>query len=107
VANALPVSHKVLTLNGAAQQLALALDMPGVRIRSLSLQAGAANTHAVYVGGPAVSDTVYGVRLPIPVESTPAAPYMIEDFDEGTELKDWYVFGTNGEALHLLILAYV
>lgn len=107
MANARPVSHKVLTLSGSAQQLASELGMEGVRIRSLSLQAGAANAAPVFVGGPGVSASVYGVRIPTPVESVPAAPYMIEDADESTEMKDWYVIGTDGQTLHVLIIAYI
>lgn len=107
MANVNPVFHKVLTLSGAAQQLAAALDLPGVRVRSISLQAGAANANPVFLGGPEVSATVYGVRLPTPVTNIPAAPYMLEDADESTTLENWYVIGTSTEKLHVLVVAYV
>lgn len=107
MANARPVSHKVVTLDGTAQQLALAIDMPGVRIRSISMQPGAANAAAVFVGGPGVTASDYGVRLPASAAGVPAAPYVVEDSDESTRMDDWYVIGTDTEKLHLLVVAYV
>lgn len=102
-----PVSHKVLTLNGSAQQLSAELGLAGVRVKMLSLQAGAANAAPFYIGGPLVSASVYGVRVPIPVTNIPAAPFMIEDDDESTSMDDWWVIGTNTEVVHCLIIAYV
>jgi hypothetical protein len=103
-----PLSHYTLTLTGGAQRVSTVMNQAdGVRIRKISFQAGAANAAAVYIGGPGVSDTDYGVRIPIPVSTVPEAPYLYEDPDEGLTLGNIYVFGANTEKLHLLIQPYV
>lgn len=106
MANPTRITHAVMTLDGTAQALSAGIPAGG-SIRSLSLQPGAANTNAVFVGGPGVSATVYGVRLPVPVTSIPPAPFLLEDLEGKMSLEEVYVIGTNGEKLHLLLVCSI
>ncbi len=92
----------VITLDASAQNIAEELGLPtGVPVRDLSLQHGVDNSNPFYVGHDAtVSATVYGTRVPPP--SVTQAPYLRDGFDDGTmKLGEWYVFGTNGETVHV------
>lgn len=84
------LSHCVLTLSGAAQNLGTLVAAAGISVPAnctvlnLQIQPLAANTGVVYLGGvgsAAISSTNYGVRLEIPASSIPQAPYMVPGGD--------------------------
>ena len=98
------VSHFLVTLTGSAQALGASIDA-GV-VKGLAIQADPGNSHVVYVGGAnvAVSSTNYGILIPIPVTSIPAAPTLLQ-FDSGFfSLNQIYVIGTNTEKLRILVI---
>jgi hypothetical protein len=77
---------------------------------NVHLQCDPANTHVMYVGAfqnagntAALSSSDYGVILPAPVTSIPAAPYPIDPFHPNRELELSSIFlvGTEGEKLHV------
>lgn len=74
-------------------------------IHSISLQAGAANGNPVLIGGPGVTTTDYGVRIPAAVAGVPAAPYIPSDFFRPgrNKLSDIFCIGTANEKLHMLV----
>ncbi len=105
------LNHKVLTLSGAAQDLldAFGLNSPiggadDVACSFISLQPGSANANPVEVGGPAVSLTDYGARLPAANAGIPPSPYVIEPGGSAgvVRLSSVWVIGTVGEKLHIL-----
>lgn len=101
------LAHHVLTLNGSAQALSTISGATTKAIRTVTLQPGAANTGAVYVGGSTVSSTDYGVRLEVPVSTVPPPPMIFADTQSQYghfKLSDMYVIGTNNEKLHLLVV---
>lgn len=103
------VQHRTFNLNGNVQQLQLT-GIPTASLRQISIQADPANAAVVYLGGEGVNDvsnTDFGVIIPIPVSTVPAAPFVLEFEDGGIELGDYYVKGANGEKLHLLIMRYI
>jgi len=105
----MPFNHYVLTLTGVAQRLSSVLanttignpeDSP---VYSLSIQPGAANANAAYVGDADVSAVSYAVRLEPAVAGTPPAPFMIESRG-GVKPSDLWVIGTADEILHIGIV---
>jgi hypothetical protein len=99
--------HYVVTLSGSAEALTPPGRLGDARIRWVSLQPGAANSNPVYVGGPAVSATVYGTRLPAASGGIPPAPHVIAEFEDGAvQMADFYVIGTAAEKLHVHVLVY-
>ena len=112
MANIPRVSHATLTLTGTAQALSAAYPSVPTRIplRSLSLQGGEANTGAAYIGGAGVTTTAWGVRIPVPVTSEPAAPFILppEMANGEVYLDELYAVGAvPGDTLHLLVVAYI
>lgn len=101
------VGHYVLTLSGSAQALSSASGSPPDRaVRTVSLQPGASNAAAVYVGDADVSDSDYGVRLEAASGGVPPAPFMLGETQSQVghfKLSDLYVLGSNTEKLHLLV----
>lgn len=97
-------AHFTITLTGAVQGLA---DL-GVRkrIREICFSAGPANANPIYLGmGPTLGADDYGVRLPAPVAGEPAPPFILGEFDDGSvEAENFYVLGTDGETLRLMVL---
>lgn len=104
------MNHKVLTLTGAAQSLLTAFgaaEPPGgandPQCGFISFQAGAANANPFFIGGPGVSATDYGVRIPVPAESVPAAPFVFSGGPNvGARLSRAFVIGTADEVVHIL-----
>ena len=111
--------HFRLALDGTVQRLSDVLPTPvdgqprvGGRddggLRGLSLQAGAGNSAAIYVGGDdTVSATVYGVRIRVPTQSVPDPPLQFDGYDAGPiKLSKIWVIGADGEFLHIFGLEY-
>lgn len=102
--------HKVLTLNGSAQALLEGFgagEPPGgandLQCGFISVQAGTANANPFFIGGPEVSDSDYGVRIPAPTDGEPVAPFVISGGPSvGVRLSRCHVFGTDGEKIHIL-----
>lgn len=97
--------HYVLTLDGTAQRFtegtgATPASVDDPLINNLIIQAGAANTGVVYIGGPAVSASVYMFSIPIPITSIPAAPFVLDLSNRITRPSHWYVIGTSGDTVH-------
>ena len=102
------MKHGVITLTGATQRLSTLLGATDV-VRAITLQPGGANANPIYVGGPAVDGTTFGVRLEAAVATVPPAPWQLSElFGWGhLSLEDVYVRGTNTEKLHVLWLPQV
>ncbi len=103
------LQHAVLTLDGTAQSLLSAFgaaEPPGgandPACTFIALQAGAANSNAVFVGGPDVSASDYGARIPIPVTTIPEVPFTFPAGYGVVRLSSVWVIGTNAEVLHIL-----
>lgn len=105
------MNMKVVTLNGAVQQLHTAL---GVLAQNdmviwLSLQPGSANANPVYVGSTdATTSSNYFVRLEAAAATVPPAPWQISEAmpnqsvtSLSLRLEDLFVIGTNAEKLHV------
>lgn len=98
--------HKTVTLQATAKSLAALLNITAggpddLPLQSLSLQAGTANANGVFVGGPAVSSTDFGVRIPAAAAGVPAAPEKFEFYGRPVKLSEVYVVGTADEKLHV------
>lgn len=103
------VVHLSVTLTGSAQQLTLP-QTGGKRtpIRGLGVQPRPAGANPVFLGGPGVTTTDYGVYVPGSVSSIPPAPLIINEMTAGsTDLEDWYIVGTLAEVVSVLVFAYV
>jgi len=105
------VQDFTLTFSGAAQRLSSVLTNPAVggpddlSIQLLTLQPDTANAAACYVGGTsAVSATLYGFALP--VGSGNPAPLVLSLAQARARLSDFWVFGTSGQKLHILLVGY-
>lgn len=98
--------HKTVTLQITAKSLATLLDIvPGssadVPLQSLSLQADGGNAGATFVGGPTVSTTDYGIRIPAAAAGVPSAPERFELLARPVKLSEIYVVGSANEKLHV------
>lgn len=112
------IQHFNLTLTGAPQNLltaatpatgtSVAAQTANRPLRAIHLQAAGANSGAIFVGDDAqVSSTDYGVRIPVPATSVPAAPFSFGDFESGPlKLQDVWVIGTGDDVLHILTVPY-
>lgn len=69
-------------------------------------QPNAANSGAMYLGGPGVSNTAYGVRLEAPTDSIPPAPFSPGRgvSPVALPLNEMWVAGTEGDILRVLIV---
>lgn len=109
MSEALPVASAVITLTGGVtpNQLALPSVDIAVPLREIAIQADPANAGVMYIGGPNVTSTNYGVIVPIPVSSIPSAPFVLGEFDDGSvSLGAFYVLGTANDKVHILVLPY-
>lgn len=113
------IQHFNLTLTGAVQNLltaataatgtSVAAQTANRPLRTLHLQAGVGNAGVIYVGDDdQVSSSDYGVSIPIPVTSIPAAPFTVGDYSgEGPlKLQDFFVKGTANDVLHVLTVPF-
>lgn len=106
------VRHKTGTLSGSAQNLlALLYGLPLIPANDhsccfLSLQSDPNATGAIFIGDENLTTTDYGVRLPVPVTSIPAAPYVIgpSSGESPLKLSSVYVIGTAADKLHVLFV---
>ncbi len=106
------VKHFTLTLTTGTQRLSAvfgdfnASGAQGSEVcwSVLSLQADAANTGPVYLGGygTVLSSSAWGIFLPIPASSVPAAPVIITE-PGAIRLDEWTVIATAGEKLHITV----
>jgi len=117
----------VLTLNGAAQQLssvlpdslvnpgtpgvpASGLDTPSKKFNSwsmISLQGGAANAGAIFVGSDATVDsTNYGMRIPAAVAGLPGPPLFFGPFNRAMKFEGIWVFGSSTEKLQIFAIEW-
>ena len=99
--------HKVLTLSGAAQRLVSAFTdtTPGGAddplCDEITLQAGSANAAVVRVGGNSgVAAGDYGIVIPIPTATVPAAPIVLQGHLRPSMV---WVIGANTEKLHMTL----
>lgn len=107
--------HYVLTLNGSAQQLSSVLGGDADDAKAaIWIQPRGTNVNLIYVGtSNSVTSTNYGIRLEVPVSGVPQAPFNFGEFAGNLELfrsplkmSQFWVFGTNGEFLHILTINY-
>jgi hypothetical protein len=98
----------VLTLTGSAQRLSSFAAIGTKTVRAITFQAGVSNGAPIYITTDAtitLSATDYDVRLPVPVTSIPAAPFMCGDQVVDTlSTAQFWVLGTNNEKLHVMVL---
>lgn len=105
------VRNFVLTLNGNAQSLASVSGLPrellDKYVHALWLQPDTGNTNPFYVGGAGVATTT-GLRFEGATATVPPAPWLPSDAFKttGTKLEDWYVIGTNGEKVRILVVLH-
>lgn len=97
---------KTVTLQITAKSLAALLNItPGgaddIPLQSLSLQADGGNAGATFVGGPTVSTTDYGIRIPAAAAGVPAAPEKFQFYGRPVKLSEVYVVGSANEKLHV------
>lgn len=74
--------------------------------KSITIQQDAGNTHVTYLGGggQTVTSSSYGIILPAPASSVPAAPLLYpEQGGVVMRLGDFTVLGTANEVLHLFL----
>lgn len=105
------IRHGVVTVTAAAQSLATALGLgnsENANVKYLSVQPFAANTGRLFFGGPAVSATVFGFAMEIPVSSIPSAPYIVTDAQESAGIKvgDLHVIGTANDKIAVMWVPY-
>lgn len=104
-------SHYVLTLNGSPQLLSSVLASGASKRRcTVWMQPRSTNANPVYLGTTnTVSATNYGVRLPagdVPPFNPGEFAGSPEKFRSPVRMADFYVFGTSGEFLHILVVDY-
>lgn len=98
--------HFVLTLTGSIQPLTTNYSVQGV---ALTLQPGAANVGAIFIGGvdalgvATITANNYGVRLPPATAGVPPPPYPVgpvtEEGDGIVPLESIRVLGTANDTL--------
>lgn len=106
------MEHYVITTSGSAQRLSSVIvttptaDIPSMEksYSYISIQAGAANAAAAYVGGfnQLLSSSVYGIIIPIPVSTVPAAPLVFQASSPSLRFSQIQVLGANAETLKIL-----
>jgi hypothetical protein len=97
--------HYTVTLSGSVQVLPTASG--GGKVRWLSLQPDGANANPVFLGGPGLTTSDYGTRLPAASGGVPPAPHVIAEFSDGSmAVQDFYVLGTSTEKLHVHVLIF-
>ncbi len=107
----------VVTLSGAYQQLTLEASLTvstkrRTLIRSISFQMDAAATHVGFIAGVQRDGSApndYGIQLPVPVSSIPAAPFVMGDNMAQyplMALESIYVKGTSTEKMRINIAIF-
>lgn len=99
------VRHFTLTLSGSAQQLNAEGDdsAKNFLVTGIAIQADAANANPVYIGGPAVSASDYGIMIQTPTSTIPDPPVVLETGGKVIRANDVYVIGTATQKVHVLI----
>lgn len=107
--------HYVLALDGTAQQISSVLASgPNKRRSTVWMQPRVSNLNPVFLGTDnTITSTNYGVRLPAPSAGDPPPPFNPGEFDGSPEkyrspirMSDFWVKGTAGEFLHLLVVDF-
>lgn len=111
------IRHAVLTLDGTAQQLSAMLtpnlpakDVGQPGLIQIWIQPGGTNANPVFIGGPGVTTTDYGVRLNAAAAGVPPAPFSLCDHlphPKFVTLADVYVIGTGAETVTVLWIPYI
>lgn len=75
----------------------------------ITLQADPSNSGIIYVGGANhgadVSSSQYGLSIPVPVTSIPAAPIVLPIAPaQGIDLAQLWIAGTDDDILHVLVI---
>lgn len=101
--------HYTFSVTSAATSLSTLLSNTNddQQVINISFQAAAANSNPVYIGGSntTVSTTNFAIRIPVPVSSVPAGPFVIDAYRGGClSLRDFKVVGTDGEKLQIGIV---
>jgi hypothetical protein len=92
-----PAPHAPATIDQIAEKFSA---------RMLSFQAHTANAGAVFIGGnSSVTSSSWGWFIPIPSTSVPAPPLLL-DAEGSVKLTDFWISGTAGDVLHLMIHAW-
>ena len=64
------------------------------------------NANPYFLGGFKVSTTT-GQRMPAPNSTTEFPPHVIDGFEDGKMSADeWYVVGTSGEKVRVMLITY-
>lgn len=99
--------HKTITLTGSAQRLVTSFTDPAPGgaddplCDEITIQAAPANANPAYIGGDAgVLSTDYGIFVPIPATSVPAAPIVLRGHLRPSMI---WVIGTNTQKLHVTL----
>lgn len=99
--------HQVITLTGAAQRLVTSFTDPNPGgaddplCDEITIQADAANANPAFLGGAStVSSTDYGIFIPIPAVSVPAAPIVLRGHLRPSMI---WVIGTNTQKLRITL----
>ena len=100
-----------ITLGATAVQLSASVPVTTstTTARWVSLQADPGNAGVIYVGGNnhgvAVASTSFGMSIPIPASTVPAAP-LILDFSpaQSVDLSQFWVKGTTNDVLHVFVI---
>lgn len=95
--------HKTVTVTAVATSIADLLnlsDAEDIPLQSLSLQGGT-GAAAIFVGGPGVTTTDFGIRLPAAAAGVPSPPERFEYYARPVKLSEIYVVGTPGNLLHV------
>ncbi len=61
------------------------------------------STTATNLGDSTVSAT-NGITLPVYSATTPPAPFILTPIPEAESLADWYLFGTAGQTVNILVI---
>jgi hypothetical protein len=98
--------HKTVTVTAAARSLTSLLglqdsDALNVPLQTLTLQADGGNSNPLFVGGPGVTTSDWGIRIPTPAASVPAAPQEFSLMVRPVKLSEIYIVGTAGEKVHV------
>ena len=74
-------------------------------IKFIAVQADPANAGIVYLGGAeTLSSTAYGVYIPKPVSTIPAAPIQLGTGNGFLSASEIYIVGTTTDKLHVLVV---
>lgn len=102
----MPVNHYTVTISVTTSFQLSSVVTVGDPIKFIALQADAGNAGAIFVGGTAgtLSSSDYGIRIPVPVTSVPAAPIQIGPHPGLLSAGEIYIVGTTTDKLHVLVV---